>query len=76
MVTCDELFIYLLSLYLPLFFSLFGLPSNAGLAAHSFTNNVQRSWRVTEAGPWVQTYWCNEGLISTEVGFTLKIFIM
>lgn len=38
----------------------------AGLAAYIFTNNVQRSWRVTEALEY-GLVGVNEGLISTEV---------
>ncbi|KAJ6357395.1 hypothetical protein OIU78_005281 [Salix suchowensis] len=40
--------------------------TKAGLAAYIFTNNVQRSWRVTEALEY-GLVGVNEGLISTEV---------
>ncbi|KAK4804588.1 hypothetical protein SAY86_004405 [Trapa natans] len=40
--------------------------TNAGLAAYIFTNNVQRSWRVTEALEY-GLVGVNEGIISTEV---------
>ncbi|KAJ9183258.1 hypothetical protein P3X46_007139 [Hevea brasiliensis] len=40
--------------------------TNAGLAAYIFTNNIQRSWRVTEALEY-GLVGVNEGLISTEV---------
>uniref|UniRef100_A0A9I9DL01 Succinate-semialdehyde dehydrogenase n=1 Tax=Cucumis melo TaxID=3656 RepID=A0A9I9DL01_CUCME len=40
--------------------------TNAGLAAYIFTNNIQRSWRVTEALEYGMVG-VNEGLISTEV---------
>lgn len=70
MVTCYQLFIYFLVLF---FFG--GLPGNAGLAAYIFTNNVQRSWRVTEALEY-GLVGVNEGLISTEVGFSLKSFTL
>lgn len=41
-----------------------------GLAAYIFTNNVQRTWRVSEALEY-GLVGVNEGIISTEVGFTL-----
>ncbi|XP_021830382.1 succinate-semialdehyde dehydrogenase, mitochondrial-like, partial [Prunus avium] len=41
--------------------------TNAGLASYIFTNNVQRSWRVSEALEY-GLVGVNEGLISTEVG--------
>ncbi|KAF9674487.1 hypothetical protein SADUNF_Sadunf10G0132300 [Salix dunnii] len=44
--------------------------TKAGLAAYIFTNNVQRSWRVTEALEY-GLVGVNEGLISTEVGLIL-----
>ncbi|GLT77275.1 hypothetical protein SLA2020_488770 [Shorea laevis] len=40
--------------------------TNAGLAAYIFTNNVQRTWRVSEALEY-GIVGVNEGLISTEV---------
>ncbi|KAL5731271.1 succinate-semialdehyde dehydrogenase (NAD(+)) [Ranunculus cassubicifolius] len=40
--------------------------TNAGLAAYVFTNNVQRSWRVSEALEY-GLVGVNEGIISTEV---------
>ncbi|XP_022735710.1 succinate-semialdehyde dehydrogenase, mitochondrial [Durio zibethinus] len=40
--------------------------TNAGLAAYIFTNNVQRTWRVSEALEY-GLVGVNEGLISTEV---------
>ncbi|XP_038689991.1 succinate-semialdehyde dehydrogenase, mitochondrial isoform X2 [Tripterygium wilfordii] len=40
--------------------------TNAGLAAYFFTNNVQRTWRVSEALEY-GLVGVNEGLISTEV---------
>ncbi|WCJ28638.1 Succinate-semialdehyde dehydrogenase mitochondrial [Euphorbia peplus] len=40
--------------------------TNAGLAAYIFTNNIQRSWRVTEALEY-GLVGVNEGIISTEV---------
>ncbi|XP_037491477.1 succinate-semialdehyde dehydrogenase, mitochondrial [Jatropha curcas] len=40
--------------------------TNAGLAAYIFTNNIQRTWRVTEALEY-GLVGVNEGLISTEV---------
>lgn len=40
--------------------------TNAGLAAYLFTNNVQRTWRVSEALEY-GIIGVNEGLISTEV---------
>jgi succinate-semialdehyde dehydrogenase len=40
--------------------------TNAGLAAYMFTNNVQRSWRVSEALEY-GLVGVNEGIISTEV---------
>ncbi|CAB4276935.1 unnamed protein product [Prunus armeniaca] len=40
--------------------------TNAGLASYIFTNNVQRSWRVSEALEY-GLVGVNEGLISTEV---------
>ncbi|KAM7250940.1 hypothetical protein ACFE04_022823 [Oxalis oulophora] len=40
--------------------------TNAGLAAYIFTNNVQRSWRVSEALEY-GLVGVNEGIISTEV---------
>lgn len=39
----------------------------AGLAAYIFTNNVQRTWRVSEALEY-GLVGVNEGIISTEVG--------
>ncbi|XP_044468239.1 succinate-semialdehyde dehydrogenase, mitochondrial isoform X2 [Mangifera indica] len=40
--------------------------TNAGLAAYIFTNNVQRTWRVSEALEY-GLVGVNEGLVSTEV---------
>ncbi|XP_059441416.1 succinate-semialdehyde dehydrogenase, mitochondrial isoform X2 [Corylus avellana] len=40
--------------------------TNAGLAAYVFTNNIQRSWRVSEALEY-GLVGVNEGVISTEV---------
>ncbi|XP_050227145.1 succinate-semialdehyde dehydrogenase, mitochondrial isoform X2 [Mercurialis annua] len=40
--------------------------TNAGLAAYIFTNNIQRSWRVTEALEY-GLIGVNEGIVSTEV---------
>ena len=40
--------------------------TNAGLAAYIFTNNLQRTWRVSEALEY-GLVGVNEGLISTEV---------
>lgn len=46
------------------------LHAYTGLASYIFTNNVQRSWRVSEALEY-GLVGVNEGLISTEVGPTL-----
>ncbi|XP_062169174.1 succinate-semialdehyde dehydrogenase, mitochondrial [Alnus glutinosa] len=40
--------------------------TNAGLAAYIFTNNIQRSWRVSEALEY-GLVGVNEGIVSTEV---------
>jgi succinate-semialdehyde dehydrogenase len=41
-----------------------------GLAAYIFTNNIQRSWRVSEALEY-GLVGVNEGIVSTEVGLFL-----
>lgn len=44
---------------------------HAGLAAYIFTNNNQRTWRVSEALEY-GLIGVNEGLISTEVGLIIS----
>lgn len=45
-----------------------------GLAAYIFTNNIQRSWRVTEALEYGMVG-VNEGLISTEVSLMSTLIL-
>jgi hypothetical protein len=55
-------------LSLPIFYGwLFFCLLLVGLAAYVFTNNIQRSWRVSEALEY-GIVGINEGVISTEVG--------